>query len=115
RDPVAARPDRARHRLPPRPGRGSDPTPRHRPEQRPAQRPCCRPGQHPRDLHPPTRLHGPRGPEGAPMTTPAPAPAAPRAPRDQALLVLEDCTILRGSAYGARGARLGEGVFTTAT
>ncbi len=47
------------------------------------------------------------------MTTPAPAQAASRARREKALLVLEDGTILRGSAYGARGARLGEVVFTT--
>ncbi|MFC0674858.1 glutamine-hydrolyzing carbamoyl-phosphate synthase small subunit [Brachybacterium hainanense] len=32
---------------------------------------------------------------------------------EKALLVLEDGTILRGRAYGARGARLGEVVFTT--
>src|SRR5699024_8232347 len=32
---------------------------------------------------------------------------------DPALLVLEDGTVLRGSAYGARGARMGEGVFAT--
>ena len=36
-----------------------------------------------------------------------------RARRDPALLVLEDGTVLRGSAYGARGARRGEVVFTT--
>src|SRR5690625_339519 len=32
---------------------------------------------------------------------------------DPALLVLEDGTVLRGSAYGARGARMGEVVFAT--
>ncbi|MGY5764432.1 glutamine-hydrolyzing carbamoyl-phosphate synthase small subunit [Brachybacterium sp. DNPG3] len=32
---------------------------------------------------------------------------------DPALLVLEDGTVLRGEAYGARGARLGEVVFST--
>lgn len=32
---------------------------------------------------------------------------------EPALLVLEDGTVLRGSAYGARGARFGEVVFTT--
>ncbi|WP_193104414.1 glutamine-hydrolyzing carbamoyl-phosphate synthase small subunit [Brachybacterium sp. FME24] len=42
------------------------------------------------------------------------APTSPRAARrERALLILEDGTILRGSAYGARGARLGEVVFTT--
>ena len=49
----------------------------------------------------------------------SPAPLAPtRAPShrlrtEKALLILEDGTILRGSAYGARGSRLGEVVFTT--
>ncbi|MCS6710547.1 glutamine-hydrolyzing carbamoyl-phosphate synthase small subunit [Brachybacterium sp. EF45031] len=38
--------------------------------------------------------------------TPRPAP-------DPAVLVLEDGTVLRGDAYGARGARLGEVVFAT--
>jgi carbamoyl-phosphate synthase small subunit len=56
------------------------------------------------------------------MTAPVPpradaAPAPRRSPsrtrRERALLVLEDGTVLRGSAYGARGARLGEVVFTT--
>ncbi len=42
-----------------------------------------------------------------------PTPAARRARREPALLILEDGTVLRGSAYGARGARLGEVVFTT--
>ncbi|MEE1651265.1 glutamine-hydrolyzing carbamoyl-phosphate synthase small subunit [Brachybacterium sp. J144] len=42
-------------------------------------------------------------------------PASPsrRARRERALLILEDGTVLRGSAYGARGARLGEVVFST--
>ena len=40
-------------------------------------------------------------------------PPASRARREKALLILEDGTILRGSAYGARGTRLGEVVFTT--
>lgn len=43
------------------------------------------------------------------MTPPAPHPSR----LEPALLILEDGTILRGSAYGARGARLGEVVFTT--
>ena len=47
------------------------------------------------------------------MTAPAtPRPSA-RARRERALLILEDGTVLRGSAYGARGARFGEVVFTT--
>ena len=42
------------------------------------------------------------------MTAPAtPRPSA-RARRERALLILEDGTVLRGSAYGARGARFGE-------
>ena len=40
-------------------------------------------------------------------------PPASRARREKALLILEDGTVLRGSAYGARGTRLGEVVFTT--
>ena len=49
------------------------------------------------------------------MTAPAPAASRPsaRARRERALLVLEDGTVLRGSAYGARGARFGEVVFST--
>lgn len=54
------------------------------------------------------------------MTSPASpdSSARTRAPShrlrtDKALLILEDGTILRGSAYGARGSRLGEVVFTT--
>merc|ERR1712034_65041 len=49
------------------------------------------------------------------MTAPAPATPRPsgRARRERALLILEDGTVLRGSAYGARGARFGEVVFTT--
>jgi len=49
------------------------------------------------------------------MTTPAPATPrhSGRARRERALLILEDGTVLRGSAYGARGARFGEVVFTT--
>ncbi|WP_422117423.1 glutamine-hydrolyzing carbamoyl-phosphate synthase small subunit [Brachybacterium sp. UNK5269] len=46
-------------------------------------------------------------------TTLTPTPAARRARREPALLILEDGTVVRGSAYGARGARLGEVVFTT--
>ncbi|MCL6423418.1 glutamine-hydrolyzing carbamoyl-phosphate synthase small subunit [Brachybacterium sp. JHP9] len=48
------------------------------------------------------------------MSTTPPSTARPRrgAP-EPAVLVLEDGTILRGEAYGARGARLGEVVFTT--
>ncbi|GAA1489548.1 glutamine-hydrolyzing carbamoyl-phosphate synthase small subunit [Brachybacterium sacelli] len=53
----------------------------------------------------------------APHRSPKPAPTAlpstSRARRERALLVLEDGTVLRGAAYGARGARLGEVVFTT--
>jgi carbamoyl-phosphate synthase small subunit len=45
-------------------------------------------------------------------TDPARAQAR-RAPREKALLILEDGSVLRGSAYGARGSRLGEVVFTT--
>ncbi|HIY23267.1 MAG TPA: glutamine-hydrolyzing carbamoyl-phosphate synthase small subunit [Candidatus Brachybacterium merdigallinarum] len=42
------------------------------------------------------------------------APTSSRRPRPEpALLILEDGTVLRGSAYGARGARHGEVVFTT--
>lgn len=49
------------------------------------------------------------------MTSPAPRRSRLRGPRpDPALLILEDGTILNGTAYGARGARLGEVVFTTA-
>ena len=40
-------------------------------------------------------------------------PPASRARREKALLILEDGTVLRGSAYGARGTRLGKVVFTT--
>ena len=40
-------------------------------------------------------------------------PRSPLTRPDPALLVLEDGTVLRGSAYGARGARTGEVVFTT--
>ena len=48
------------------------------------------------------------------MTSPASTrPPAARARREKALLILEDGTVLRGSAYGARGTRLGEVVFTT--
>jgi carbamoyl-phosphate synthase small subunit len=49
------------------------------------------------------------------MTAPAPAASRPsaRARRERALLILEDGTVLRGSAYGARGARFGEVVFST--
>lgn len=49
------------------------------------------------------------------MTIPAPATPRPsrRVRRERALLILEDGTVLRGSAYGARGARFGEVVFTT--
>ncbi|PWH05806.1 carbamoyl phosphate synthase small subunit [Brachybacterium endophyticum] len=49
------------------------------------------------------------------MTTTAPDTTVGRARRaaDPALLVLEDGTVLRGEAYGARGARLGEVVFAT--
>ncbi|WP_394214685.1 glutamine-hydrolyzing carbamoyl-phosphate synthase small subunit [Brachybacterium vulturis] len=48
------------------------------------------------------------------MTSPAsPRPTSRRARPDKALLILEDGTVLRGSAYGARGSRLGEVVFTT--
>ncbi|WP_341855340.1 glutamine-hydrolyzing carbamoyl-phosphate synthase small subunit [Brachybacterium sp. GPGPB12] len=49
------------------------------------------------------------------MTTPAPATPRPsgRARRERAPLILEDGTVSRGSAYGARGARFGEVVFTT--
>ena len=48
-----------------------------------------------------------------PTSTPVVPPGSSRARREQALLVLEDGTVLRGTAYGARGARLGEVVFTT--
>ncbi|MFC7457858.1 glutamine-hydrolyzing carbamoyl-phosphate synthase small subunit [Brachybacterium sp. GCM10030267] len=51
---------------------------------------------------------GPPAPATAPSGTPSRA-----ARRDRALLILEDGTVLRGSAYGARGARLGEVVFAT--
>ncbi len=40
-------------------------------------------------------------------------PPRRRRQADPALLVLEDGTVLRGEAYGARGARLGEVVFST--
>ena len=43
----------------------------------------------------------------------SPRPRTSRARAERALLVLEDGTVLRGSAYGARGSRLGEVVFTT--
>ncbi|AXK45008.1 glutamine-hydrolyzing carbamoyl-phosphate synthase small subunit [Brachybacterium saurashtrense] len=46
-------------------------------------------------------------------STPSTAPGTPRARRERALLVLEDGSVLRGSAYGARGSRLGEVVFST--
>ena len=46
-------------------------------------------------------------------STPASGPGASRARREKALLILEDGTVLHGSAYGARGSRLGEVVFTT--
>src|SRR5690625_3296295 len=42
------------------------------------------------------------------------ASEAPAYGAEEALLVLEDGTVARGSAYGARGATLGEIVFTTA-
>ncbi|MGP9682196.1 MULTISPECIES: glutamine-hydrolyzing carbamoyl-phosphate synthase small subunit [unclassified Brachybacterium] len=52
-----------------------------------------------------------------PHQSSGPAPSGVRATsrvrRDRALLILEDGTVLRGSAYGAQGARLGEVVFTT--
>ncbi|WP_114856103.1 glutamine-hydrolyzing carbamoyl-phosphate synthase small subunit [Brachybacterium sp. YJGR34] len=48
-----------------------------------------------------------------PATNASTRPPAARARRDRALLILEDGTVLRGSAYGARGARLGEVVFST--
>ena len=50
-----------------------------------------------------------------PLQTSAPtaAPRPGRARPEPALLVLEDGTALRGTAYGARGARLGEVVFST--
>ncbi|MGO1569535.1 MAG: carbamoyl-phosphate synthase domain-containing protein, partial [Brachybacterium sp.] len=48
------------------------------------------------------------------MTSPASTrPPSRRARPEKALLILEDGTVLRGSAYGARGSRLGEVVFTT--
>ncbi|MCW1803697.1 glutamine-hydrolyzing carbamoyl-phosphate synthase small subunit [Brachybacterium squillarum] len=48
------------------------------------------------------------------MTAPTPARERRGASRTEpALLILEDGTILRGSAYGARGSRLGEVVFST--
>ncbi|WP_246956056.1 glutamine-hydrolyzing carbamoyl-phosphate synthase small subunit [Brachybacterium sp. Marseille-Q7125] len=50
------------------------------------------------------------------MTPPAPlTPSTPprRVRPEPALLILEDGTILHGSAFGARGARLGEVVFST--
>ena len=48
------------------------------------------------------------------MTPPASTrPTSRRARPEKALLILEDGTVLRGSAYGARGSRLGEVVFTT--
>lgn len=40
-------------------------------------------------------------------------PTGRRARTEKALLILEDGTVLRGSAYGARGSRFGEVVFTT--
>src|SRR5699024_5140816 len=82
----------AHHPLAPR-----RPAPRHRTAPRPALRP--RP---------------PALPEGARMTPPASTrPTSRRARPEKALLILEDGTVLRGSAYGARGSRLGEVVFTT--
>ncbi|ASK66954.1 carbamoyl phosphate synthase small subunit [Brachybacterium avium] len=45
-------------------------------------------------------------------TDPSRSPSR-RARPERALLILEDGTVLRGSAYGARGSRLGEVVFTT--
>ncbi|UVY83058.1 glutamine-hydrolyzing carbamoyl-phosphate synthase small subunit [Brachybacterium sp. NBEC-018] len=48
------------------------------------------------------------------MTAPTPARERRGASRTEpALLILEDGTVLRGSAYGARGSRLGEVVFST--
>ena len=48
------------------------------------------------------------------MTAPTPARERRGASRTEpALLILEDGTTLRGSAYGARGSRLGEVVFST--
>jgi len=49
-------------------------------------------------------------PSAAPAST---RPVGRRVRPEKALLVLEDGTVLRGSAYGARGSRLGEVVFTT--
>ncbi|UFU01538.1 glutamine-hydrolyzing carbamoyl-phosphate synthase small subunit [Ruania suaedae] len=46
-------------------------------------------------------------------TTPTPEEHAVPAPSDLALLVLEDGTVVRGRAYGARGATFGEIVFST--
>ena len=45
------------------------------------------------------------------MSTPTPGTAA--GTDDRALLVLEDGSVHRGRAYGARGTTLGEAVFTT--
>lgn len=48
------------------------------------------------------------------MTAPTPARERRGASRTEpAVLILEDGTVLRGSAYGARGSRLGEVVFST--
>src|SRR5699024_2752708 len=63
---------------------------------------------------PALRPRSPALPEGARMTPPATTrPTSRRARPEKALLMLEDGTVLRGSAYGARGSRLGEVVFTT--
>lgn len=48
------------------------------------------------------------------MTPPTALRSQPRLARPEpALLILEDGTVLRGNAYGARGTRFGEVVFTT--
>ncbi|MGH8964663.1 MAG: glutamine-hydrolyzing carbamoyl-phosphate synthase small subunit [Actinomycetes bacterium] len=53
----------------------------------------------------------------SPLTSPAPSPSPHAAPAahatDAALLVLEDGTVARGRAYGARGVTFGEIVFST--
>src|SRR5699024_3308092 len=99
-----------------RPRHGRDVRRRRRPPHPPP--PPRRPPPRPRP--PPAAARRPRPPallEGARMTstasTPASGPGASRARREKALLILEDGTVLHGSAYGARGSRLGEVVFTT--
>ena len=49
----------------------------------------------------------------APLPTAAITPSPSAAVSEEAVLVLEDGTVLRGLAYGARGVTFGEAVFTT--